>query len=96
MNFRYISPMDKNLYKRVEETLSSNIGSALARGALVSQYREMGITPEELDCDNLEELARKIDEVFTVFYGKETGEYLFDQLMKLTCAGIPAPASPAR
>ncbi len=75
--------MNKYLHEKVEETLSSNIGSTLAKGAIVSQCKRMGITPEDLDGDSLKELARRIDEIFTIFYGKETGEYLSDQLMKL-------------
>ena len=75
--------MGKNLHEKVEEILSSNVGSTLAKGALISHCKRIGITPEELDSDSIKELAMRIDEIFTTFYGKETGEYLSNQLMKL-------------
>jgi hypothetical protein len=64
--------------------LSPVIGTGLAESAVTLQCRKLGIPPEDLSDENIEEFVRQFRKMMAIFAGEQVADTL---MMKITIAG---------
>jgi hypothetical protein len=58
----------------IVSVLSPVIGTGLAESAVIMQCRKMGILPENLSRDNIEEFSRHFKKMMEIFAGEQVAE----------------------
>lgn len=72
-----------NISDTIVDILTPVIGSGLARSAVATQCKKMGIFPEELTEDNINDFSEKFEKILTIFAGEEVASTIVQKIKSL-------------
>ena len=73
----------RGIADEIEKILSPIIGEGLAKSAISLQCRKMGILPEDLSGDTIDELSERLREPLRLFAGRKIATDLVQQMKSL-------------
>jgi hypothetical protein len=76
--------MSNQLYQKIYDMLSPNVGATMAKATLEVQCKKVGATPETLSKSHLPQLAEKVTVALKIFVGSEKAVAIGHQIAELT------------